>query len=691
MNLTQSNETWSIEDTLFYPLGLINHTTGNKTVFVTWNENYLMNFIFKKTADNTSRCNKFIIDIAEEIINIIILEVNTLVLLQSGEVCYFSSIKSIHRIPWLKKGVRCISRSLAGFSLIRIFEDNRINLETYQDVPNVGKTVQECVRSFDLTFDEKNLFDSDWSDEKFSLTSIAICESNRKFIELLVREVDLQVDEVHIFSMGNQLFALLPKSEEDYEIKTLAPQISPIELVKFLEESNMLLVFLNCGIIEVWYLSRIAWVLDKYTYINGSEIVHHAFAGEVLYFTDEEKVSRVEFIYDTIQHTCHVVEQSIDAPGMVAVTYVEEAANLVCLSNNNIFYHLTFDAEQQLEEEEDKNDLDIFELTNEKVQQMKTKTNLLQEITTLPEKIEKLIEEEYKKQELIAVCRKSSIYSDLISANISFCQHIPDTKEMLIYPGDNGIPPFTYFGVVSMKIIPHEIFKSSVWNLMISHGTHSRLLSITPELLQQKFSVLIPIQRSQDELIPEFEIQLLTYVNIEQDFVCINIPVKIAEIDVRKLFSLNQGLRQFSMNQPQSTGTTFTFKVSSPQLHVRHVYEAFNLPKPKTSENLEDEILVENVFFLGAKVGLFFCEPTNTISAESSNPVAIYYAKNCLAKYLWENCKQTTDNYDELKRNLLEIQCQIEKKYGEMTGGESHLENLKGIYEKLRKEFVWRF
>ncbi|XP_055850668.1 uncharacterized protein LOC129915213 [Episyrphus balteatus] len=688
MNLTQTNETWCIEDTLFYPLGLINHTTGNKTVFVTWNENYLMNFIFKKSPDNTNRCNKFMIEISEEIIDIKILEVNTIVLLANGEVCYFSSIKSIHRISWLKSGVRCVSGSLAGFSLIRIFENNRISLELYQDIPNVGKTPQESVRSFDLTFDEMNLFDSDWSDDKFTLTSIAICESNRKFIELLVKEVDLQIDEIHIFSMGNQLFALLPKNEEDYEIKTLAPQISPIELVKFLEESNMLLIFLNCGIIEVWYLSRIAWILEKYTYINGSEFVHYTFAGDdVLFFTDEQRVSRLVFSYDSVQHTCQVLEQSINAPGMVAVTYVEEGSSLVCLSNNNIFYHLTFDDEQDANE--DHEDPAIFELTNEKVQEMMSKTNQLQDITTLPMKIEKLIEEEYKMQELIAVCRKSSIYSDLISASISFSQHIPETQETLIYPGDNGLPPFSYFAVVSIKIISNEIFKSTIWSLMISYLNNNRLLRITPDLLQQKFSILIPILRNRDELIPEFEIHLLTHVNIGQDFVCINIPVKIQDFDVKKLFSRNQGLRQRS--KTSNTTIPFTFKITSPQIHVKHVYEIFGLFEPKTSENLEDEILVENLYFLGEKVGIYFCEPTNTINVESQDPVAIYYAKVCLTKYLWENFEKTTDDLDELRKSLLEIQCQIEKKYGSLTEGEMHMENLKRIYEKFRKDIVWKF
>lgn len=688
MDLTQTNETWCIEDTLFYPLGLINHTTGNKIVFVTWNESYLMNFIFKKSSDNTNRCNKFIIDIDEEILDIKILEVNTLVLLANGEVCYFSSIKSIHRIPWLKSGVRCVSGCLAGFCLIRVQDDNRISLEIYKDVPNVGKLSQEAVSSFDLTFDEKNLFNSDWSDEKFTLVSIQICDSNRKFLELLVTEVDLQVDEVHIFTMGNQIFALLPKNGDDYEIKTLTPQISPIEMVKFLEESSMLLIFLNCGIIEVWYLSKIAWILEKYSYVNGSEFVYHTFAGEALFYTDEEKVSRLEFSYDTVQHTCQVVEQSVDAPGMVALTFVEDGSTLVCLSNNNIFYRLSFDRELDNDHEEIHEDSEIFELTHEKVQEMLKKTNHIQEIALLPAKIEKLIDEEYKKQELIAVCRKSSIYSELVTASVAFYQHIPDTPETLIYPGECGLPPFSYFSVISLKIISHEIFKSALWSLTISYSNNVRVHSITPELLNHKFSILIPILRNHDELLPEFQIHLVTYVNIEQDFVCINIPVKCEEIDFRKLFSRNQGLKTKSQS---TTKTSFTFKISSPQLHVGHVYEMFDLQQSTSPENLEDEVLVENLYFLGEKVEVFFCEPTHAITVESRDPVAIYYARICLTKYLWDNFEQTTDDFGELRKSLLKIQCQVESKYGTLTDGELHLENLKRVYENLRKDFVWTF
>lgn len=238
-----STTLWSIDDdTMFFAQGLRNHSAGKgKSVFVTWNENYLLNFVFK-TSSKTKKTSLTKVRLMmpmsstdaeqepEEILDMVILEMNTLLLMKSGRVYYFSSVKSIHNIPWLNN-VRCFCPCPAQtqFSVIRLLtkkeeehKSKKLILEVYQDVPQLSKySVKDVLRrSYDITFDVQNLFNCDWICERYILISQITDEENIEFLRRLIEignvirkkgeKVTLELkQEVHIFTVSGNMFVLI--------------------------------------------------------------------------------------------------------------------------------------------------------------------------------------------------------------------------------------------------------------------------------------------------------------------------------------------------------------------------------------------------------------------------------------------------------------------------------------------------
>lgn len=231
---------WSIDDdSMFFARGLMNHSAGKgKSVFVTWNENYLLNFVFK-TSTKTKKTSMTKVRLSmpldvrgepEEIIDMLILELNTLLLMSSGRVYYFSSVKSIHPVKWLQE-VRCItSCPRTQFSVIR-FQDGgaqqqtskQLLLEVYQDIAQLGRCPKrsEALRHcYDISFDLRNVFNCDWHDERYVLVSLITNEDNIEFLRKLLavanflsseeERIEIELNqEVHIFTVSGNMFMLL--------------------------------------------------------------------------------------------------------------------------------------------------------------------------------------------------------------------------------------------------------------------------------------------------------------------------------------------------------------------------------------------------------------------------------------------------------------------------------------------------
>ncbi|XP_073823826.1 uncharacterized protein [Musca autumnalis] len=479
----ENTSLWSIDDdTMFYAKGLKNHSAGKgKSVFVTWNEKYLMNFVFKtsskknKTTLTKVRLNMPMFpdtsDEREEILDMLILEMNTLLLMESGRVYYFSSVKSIHCVPWLQN-VRCLCTCpCTQFSVIRLMNDQgeekpskKLLLEVYQDIPQLGKcpSSKDALRhSYDITFDIENIFNCDWICDRYILVSLIADEENIQFLKRLVeignviRSAEERVtvelnQEIHLFTVSGNLFFLLggfyvdnedvqKEKEPDYSIHLLNTYANPIECIKIDCKKNLLIVLLESGHMDIWYkstnivgsINRLKHEISNFTYYDYSAL------DNTFYITKPDEVTQLRLTFskeideqsdeEGPKHEFVIKEVHKAISGMVACTWVESLQQLVCLSINNIFYRLCFELNDKEYCKKDVADgyesfQTLYSLTNKKMKLLLSRSQIVNQLMELPKQLNDAVELEWQKQQLLAMGFKK-IWKNLFKCNIEYHQH----------------------------------------------------------------------------------------------------------------------------------------------------------------------------------------------------------------------------------------------------------------------------
>ncbi|EDW75657.2 uncharacterized protein Dwil_GK23710 [Drosophila willistoni] len=439
---------WSIEDdSLFYPQGLINHTNSDagssgKSVFITWNEYYLLNYRFKKTKGSRNvKMTKVRIPLPRNgdshLVSIHMLEYNSILLMSDGLIYCFESIKSLHPIKWLS-GVRCFSKTGQGFSVIRE-QDQRLFLQIYRDLPSLSKTGSTLEHSYDITYDGQNIFRCEWKTDDYNLMSVKILEEHEKFMQCLFGGDLKKGDDFHIFSISGHIFVLLPTevvrqddespSGGDYNIELLCVYVSSISFIRLLPERNLCLIFLSSGAIDIWYVSQLLQIKQRQMYHLGSEWFDcdaDSSFGD-FYYTDGQQLVRLRFNYNAQIDEFDIQKWAKPIPGMQSCTWVDAISQLVCLSDNNIFYRISF----SLQEEERESQLNgnsshlMSDLTPLLIEQLRRNAQLMEQYEQEPARLQKLIQGELEKQQLIAVATNSHIYSQEIEAHLEYHRNVP--------------------------------------------------------------------------------------------------------------------------------------------------------------------------------------------------------------------------------------------------------------------------
>ncbi|XP_036322408.1 uncharacterized protein LOC118736421 [Rhagoletis pomonella] len=564
---------WSIDDdTLFQPFGLTNHgTDAGKTVFVTWNEDYLLNFVFKR-ARRTKKISLTKVRIpmpAGEVINdIFILEMNALLLMRSGRVYYFSSVKSMHEVDWLNDtgaGVRCMAAApTAGFSCIRyIATQSALTLELYRDVPDIGRNTPTLLQRCDITFDDRNFFNCTWEDERYTIVSQPVSEANLDFLQhLLMEEVELRVGQwLHIFTVSCIVYALVVASPEDnspsgedaanceYSIHQLCAYATKVDSIQLDCEEMRCLIFLQCGSIDIWYYSHLTCGLRRMSHHTGAQYIDHVYVPNTrcFYFTDEEQVAQLHFSYDAEEDCCQVQETYKAVPGMLACTWVHTQQQLICLSCNNIFYKMKFDpapkAKQPLPlststaalvSTEYENLQMLYELTPAGLSRLLAQAQKVNELVNLPAQMHAAIEEECVKQQLLGVASNRDLYRYLSKARLVYSIQLPTAPQadvIMLYANNNyQLHHDSYAALIYLQIDKNDVLHNgeSLWHLHIDVDySDSHMLHIPSALLEQQLCIVLPLKREVGKLLAQIKLKLYTMVCLEQDFVAITLPIDL--------------------------------------------------------------------------------------------------------------------------------------------------------------------
>lgn len=267
------------------------------------------------------------------------------------------------------------------------------------------------------------------------------------------------------------------------------------------------------------------------------------------------------------------------------MTWVAPNKKIVYLTENNNFFTVKF-RRNRMDEScfSSQGSQDFMQLTQENIEVIQNNLCQVEYLTKEPERLRKAIAEERKKHSLLATSKKD------VSAFIEYVESCQDTLE------------------ANITLQTWEDFDPSQWNLLAIFKAGNENTSKTANV-EKVCCIAFPQDYIYKGLTVSLE--LIAKIDVGDESICIQVPVKKVEISYLKLFSKN--------------------RIGKNNKAVMTV----NLPTPKTNafKPIDVDVLeksTDRTSFLGSEVG--FAREGDLLAVRSSDPIALYVVKSLLIK-----------------------------------------------------------
>ncbi|KAH8272195.1 hypothetical protein KR018_011098, partial [Drosophila ironensis] len=528
---------WSVEDdSLFQACGLTMAHAG-KSVLLAWNKMYLLNFGFKIVKESVSvKMTRVRIPLPTEgsdIRNIFALKYNTVIHMSDGTIYCFGSFQKLLPVKWLT-GVCCFAKINEEFCLIRKI-DNQVLLQTYTDLPDLKQNRTTLLHSVDITY-ELNIFQNDGTQEKYSLTALKVSEMEQEFVNKLFGIIAVQ--RVYVFSVGGHVFALTSCLETDsksYTIELFCVYAVAVKFIQILPSQNICIVILDNGSVDMWYISSILGIKQRKMHHTGTEWLDFdgPFDNGVLYYTDSEKVVQLTFEYNSRIDQCYVHTTAIAVPGIQTCVWLDHTKQLVCLSDNNIFYNIGFEAAMIKESSEVKFACDYLPITTECLQ---STCQFFDAYTKLLNFLPESIRQEREKQNIVYAVKCTKTITKTIMASITFSRLIPvcnmyistvATKEEVDCHG-NFVNAIFHLSIGKSN---YSLYRMH-WQLWLWYD-HAIFAYVIPANVPfyEKYRLMVAITKFGNEF-NNFKIKLVALTKILSDVITVLVPVDVMHSDL---------------------------------------------------------------------------------------------------------------------------------------------------------------
>ncbi|XP_050746053.1 uncharacterized protein LOC108024369 isoform X5 [Drosophila biarmipes] len=492
------------------------------------------------------------------------LRYNTMLLMSDGEVYFFRSFKAMNLIKCLS-GVRCLAVLDDGFSVIRE-EDQRLLLQMYHDIPSSENVESTLQYTFDITFDDKNIFQCEWQNDNYTLTTLKVTEDKKQFVQNLFGLKEVQPHYVHIFSIAGHVFVLTlnitglsESSHQDYHIELLCVYASHVRYIRLLPTENLCLVFLSTGSVDIWYVSSLLAIKQNQTYHSGSKWMDYDATSDNgdIYYTDGDQLVRLKFLYNIQLDKCFVHTLIKPVTGIQACTWVDHKKELVCLSDNNIFYCISFNLPIQ------KTAIRFFknlatDLKPEAIGRLRHNVGVLRFEKSQLNFIQQKLQKEYVKQNLISVSKGIIIFSAPIKMSVEFQSHVPIFDKAAVHlklAQDHGSGKNSIYAVFKFKPNYSQLLLHSThWKVLILHDNrvHAFLLP-TEKLVKKKCRMVVSFRKLRNEHLPYFKLKLVGFIKAHSKMFAILLPLSAEKSGSTycAVFSASSAAGNLQFNQMQ--------------------------------------------------------------------------------------------------------------------------------------------
>ncbi|XP_043643355.1 uncharacterized protein LOC122613307 isoform X2 [Drosophila teissieri] len=611
------------DDLLFQACGFcLVAASDDQFVFITWDKYYLLNIRFKMPMD-CCRIKMTAVRIplpksgGGYIRSVHSLRYNTILHMSNGELYCFTSFKELNLIKSLSE-VRCFAIVDQGFSVIRI-ENRRLLLQTYFDLPDLEKDKCTLQETFDITFDQQNIFHCDWQHNKYTLTTLKVNKNEEQFVRSLLVTNAVEQNYVHIFSIGGHVFALAYNQKRskstgpDYYIELLCVYAAHVKFIKLLPIYNLCLVFLSSGSVDIWYLSRLLSIKQSQIYHTGSEWLDFDATSDNgdFYYTDGNELVRLRFKYNVQLDECFVYTLTKPVSGIYGCSWINQKEELFCLSENNILYCIGFD---------------MSEMDGQ------TSTS-----NFTPSAFKRLQHNAKALQQLISVIKHNQRLNAPIQMSLEYHLQIPsfDGDNVLIQAAQNlDARTSCIYAVLNVRLIDSRpLLQRRFWKLLTFFDNRINVLFLPTEILvNKKCNMVVTLSKMKNERLPHFKMYLLEFVKLNNQTcgVLFHVPVESCGNTFRAIFSGRKDPGKFTLSNKQ---------LLKKELCIAKIRQASSLGSQLTLFNIADlfcnAICIHNDYlefsFIDETLH-FLCNRNKRVNylngmLESKDASAIYYFK----------------------------------------------------------------
>lgn len=468
---------WKIPNTQpFFPLGIHCIGVDNDKAILTYahhtvNTQIFRNFNDALTNDNEPHKTYLHTSLYPDCIkDVIVGNTESIILLNDGRIMYFTSPKKLMTVKYLS-GVKTICCCQNGFALIKLSQNgSEFFIEIHPDAfqgQNAGVIGR---KTYNITFDKIPELESTWHQTRFKIKELHFNNAKENFFLKSIFPDDILIDDDNgcdrfLFVSMDKTFCSLHLIGDDHLINPITQCNANILDFWPSNDGQQIFLLLDNGAMELFYLKVNSNEVTKQHFYFGAELSAFHFHENIFYFSTGLLIEYGCFKLNEKSEKFLFHRNSVELPGIVALTYLPDFQFLLGVSENRLFYRISTKPKQSTDAEW----IEVNDQTQKKLR------NVKYELNGLAEAYDNLLDRQRQHQQLLDIIKLKKTDKTTINSGDDSVKYRFMAKCIV-----NRMPPIqrhndTFTNLINLENpLPYDRMKSFFVNITITAITYAK-------------------------------------------------------------------------------------------------------------------------------------------------------------------------------------------------------------------------